>query len=104
MTGVQGRPSWARARAHRRVSAPLGDGRARLGDRADDLHRPSLAAALEAARQASKRRKTATAFWPPKPKPLIIAVSTLVLARHEGHVVQVALGQVRVLQVGRRRR
>ena len=27
--------------------------------------------------QASKRRKTATAFWPPKPNPLIIAVSTL---------------------------
>ncbi len=26
--------------------------------------------------QASKRRKMATAFWPPNPKPLIIAVST----------------------------
>ena len=23
-----------------------------------------------------KRRKTATAFWPPNPKPLMIAVST----------------------------
>jgi S1-C subfamily serine protease len=27
--------------------------------------------------QAAKRRNTATAFWPPKPKPLMIAVSTL---------------------------
>ena len=29
------------------------------------------------ARYSSKRRKTATAFWPPKPKPLTMAVSTL---------------------------
>ena len=46
---------------------------------------PRLAAALRVAPPgltrtapgyASKRRKTATAFWPPKPKPLMIAVST----------------------------
>ena len=54
--------------------------------------------------QASKRRKTATAFWPPKPKPLMMAVSTLRAARHVGHVVEVAVGQVRVVEVDGGRR
>ena len=35
-------------------------------------------------RYASKRRKIATAFWPPKPKPLIIAVSTRALRATSG--------------------
>ncbi len=40
-----------------------GAGRATVGPRPED-------------RYSANRRKTATAFWPPKPKPLIIAVST----------------------------
>ena len=45
----------------------------------------------------------ATAFWPPNPKPLIIAVSTRALRFDQRDVVEVAFGQVGVLEVGGRR-
>ena len=37
-----------------------------------------------AAGYASKRRKIVTAFWPPKPKPLIATVSTFALRATSG--------------------
>ena len=48
------------------------------------------------------RRKIATAFWPPNPKPSTATVSTFGLARGQRHVVQVALGIGRVQVRGRR--
>ena len=63
----------------------------------------SLRATLTAReRQASTRRKIATAFWPPKPKPLTATVSTLALRAVERHVVEVALRVGRVEVGGRR--
>ena len=49
-----------------------------------------------------RRRKIATAFWPPNPKPLTATVSTVGLARRQRHVVEVAL-RVRRVEVRRRR-
>jgi acyl-CoA thioester hydrolase len=62
-------------------SAPVGRSQAVSGGRehAWGAVRPSPGGdSMPRADYASKERKTATAFWPPKPKPLTMAVSTLV--------------------------
>ena len=45
---------------------------------------PSPTGAANSRGYASKRRKIATAFWPPKPKPLIATVSTFAVRATSG--------------------
>ena len=59
---------------HARRAAPPADRTPNVGAVLE--HRAAFRAAGRAPGYASKRRKIVTAFWPPKPKPLIATVSS----------------------------